>query len=162
MDVKGQVDARASFDHVKLERIGGPVVVSVEHGGVTGRELAKGVRAKVSGDEVDLEAFSGPIEIEVERGAVTLRPKGAITEPVSVKTSNGAIRLDVPGASRFDLEARVRRGEIEVNVPGFTATETTPQSVKGTLGNGGPAVRLHAEGGDVTIESSAMQAAKKD
>ena len=161
-DVKGELDAAASFDHVKLERIGGPVVVSVAHGGVTGRELAKGVRAKVSGDEVELDGFQGPIEIDVERGAVTLRPKGAITESVSVKTSNGAIRLDVPVSSRFDLEARVRRGEIEVNVPGFAATETSPQLLKGTLGVGGPPVRLQAEGGDVTIEGSAVQASKEN
>jgi hypothetical protein len=161
-DVKGQLDAQASFDHVKLERIGGPVVVTVEHGGVTGRDLAKGVRAKVSGDEVDLEGFQGPVEIDVERGAVTLRPKSAITEPVFVKTSNGAIRLDVPSASRFELEARVRRGEVEVNVAGFTATETAPQLVKGVLGTGGPTVRLHAEGGDVTVEGSAVQASKEN
>jgi Putative adhesin len=161
-DVKGKLDGEASFDHVKLERIGGPVVVSVEHGGFTGHEIAKGVRAKVSGDEVELEAFQGPIEIEVERGAVTLRPKSAITDSVSVKTSNGGIRLDVPGASRFDLEARVRRGEIDVNVAGFNATETSPQLVKGMLGAGGPAVRLHAEGGDVNVEGASVQASKEN
>jgi DUF4097 and DUF4098 domain-containing protein YvlB len=158
-DVKGPLEATATFDRVRLERIGGPVVVSVEHGGVSARELAQGVRGRVSGDEVDLEAFQGPIEIEVERGGVTLRPKGAVTEPVSVKTSNGAIRLDVAGTSRFQLEARVRRGEIEVNVPGFVVGEATPQLLKGALGNGGPTVRLHAEGGDVTVEGSAVQAA---
>jgi len=161
-DVKGSLEAAATFDHVRLERIGGPVVVSVEHGGFTGRELAQGVRAKVSGDSVELEGFRGQVELEVERGAADLRPQGAIAEPVSVKTSNGAIHLDVPSTSRFELEARVRRGEIEVNVPGFTATETTGQLLKGALGTGGPAVRLHAEGGDVTIDSSSLQAAKKD
>jgi hypothetical protein len=161
-DVRGAVFARASFDGVRLEKVAGPAVVEVEHGGVVAREVGRGFRAKVSGDSVELDAFAGPVDIDVDRGGASLRPRGPITEPVSVKTSNGGIRLEVPASSRFDLDARVRRGELAVNVPGLTMTESAPQTVKGALGGGGAEVRLSAEGGDLTLEDARERASRDE
>lgn len=156
--VKGALSAEASYNGVFLEGIGGPVEVAVVHGGLEASDLATGARIKATGDDVTLDGFRGPVEIESRRGAVHLVPAGAWTEPLTVSTVHGGIRLEVPPGSRFSLEATSQRGEVQVEVPGFTFTRTEPGRVSGALAGGGSAVKLSAEGGDVSVEARSKSA----
>jgi hypothetical protein len=150
----------AEFDGVTLARIGGPVEVTVAHGGLHGEALAGGARVKTSGDDVVLDGFGGAIDVDAQRGGVQLRPSGAVTEPISVNATHGGIRLDVPAGSRFRLEASTRRGSLEVDVPGLAVTLSDRDRVNGDMGGGGNLVRLTADHGDVNVSAGSAVAAK--
>jgi DUF4097 and DUF4098 domain-containing protein YvlB len=156
-EARSAVTVEASFDGVELEDVVGPAEVTVSHGGLRALRVQKGVRVKSSGDDVDLVAVKGPLQVDAERGGVSIEPQDPLTDPVTVRTTHGGIRLQVPPGSRFQLEAEARRGAIEVDVPGLSTTRTDDRHVEGSLGGGGSAVKLHADG-DVTVQARAASA----
>jgi hypothetical protein len=132
--------------------VGGHADVKVEHGGLHATSLAKGATVRASGDDVTLDGFRGGARIVASRGSVRLVPDEAINAPISVTAEHGGIALDVPPGSRFDLLASARPGNVSVNVSDFIASESGASRVKGRVGQGGSAVTLEAQHGDVTVE----------
>jgi DUF4097 and DUF4098 domain-containing protein YvlB len=151
-DVQGPVTVEATFDDVSLSSVGGHADVKVEHGGLHATSLAKGATVRASGDDVTLDGFRGGARIVASRGSVRLVPDEAINAPISVTAEHGGIALDVPPGSRFDLLASARPGNVSVNVSDFIASESGASRVKGRVGQGGSAVTLEAQHGDVTVE----------
>jgi hypothetical protein len=161
-DVKGAVTVEATFDDVTLSSVGGHADVKVDHGGLHARSLAKGATVHASGDDVTLEGFRGGARIAASKGNVRLVPDEAINEPISVTAEHGAIDLEVPPGSRFDLQASARPGNVSVNVADFTASESGSSKVTGRVGQGGSAVTLEAQHGDVTIQPKGTSSASRE
>lgn len=153
-DVAGAVYAESRYDDVELERIGGPVEVRVMHGGLQAQGLEKGALVRTAGDDVIIDGFRGGLDIQAERGGVRLTPAGPLSEAMIVRVTHGGIELAVPEGSRFTLDASSVGGEVMANVVGFTTTQTGPLHVTGTMGGGGSAVNLSAEGGNVELRSA--------
>ena len=154
-DVAGAVYAESRYADVELERIGGPVEVRVMHGGLQARSLEKGALVRTAGEDVIIDGFRGGLDIQAERGGVRLTPSGPLSEAVTVRSTHGGIELAVPAGSKFTLDASATRGEVSANVAGFTTTQSGPLRLTGTMGGGGSAVNLSAEGGNVELRSAA-------
>jgi len=153
--VKGPVFARASFNDVLLQRIGGPVDVAVEHGGVEAEALENGGRIEATGNEVVVDGFRGALAVQTQRAGVRLVPSGPLQTALTVSATHGGITLQVPAGSRFELEAVARRGELSANVPGLAITNTAEADgshISGQLGGGGARVQLTTQNGDVRLE----------
>ena len=161
-DVRGAVAVEAAFDGVTLRSIGGHADVKVEHGGVDAQGLAGGAVVQVSGDDVSIEGFRGGVRVQARRGSIRLAPDDPVTEPVTATTDHGGIAFGVPPGSRFELSAAARPGNVSVNLPGFVASESGASKVAGHVGQGGGAVTLEAQHGDVTVETRAPSASKRD
>jgi len=140
--------------------VGGPVRVTVAHGGVKAHALEKGGQISASGDDVVLDGFRGEVRVEVDRGGVRLLPAGALTDRVWASATHGGVRLEVPPGSRFALDAEAQPGEVEIDVPGLVVTSTTAGLAKGEMGGGGSSVHLQARHGDVRVEAVTAAAAK--
>jgi len=136
--------------------------VTIEHGGLRAKALAKGARARVSGDEVVLDGFRGPVDVQVQRAGIELIPAGALIETITATAQHGGIRLEVPRESRLALQASAAGGEVQVDVPGLVLTRTDAGHASGTLGGGGSAVTLTADHGDVRVEAAAAPVAVKN
>ena len=152
--MKGALIAETTHEDVHLDRVEGPVEVTVRHGGITASGLERGAPASADRARTCRSRVSrGPIEVEVERGDVVLAPGTPITEALTLSARDGGIRLEVPAGSRFELEAESRRGTVEVDVPELDVAG--PDSgehglTTGTIGGGGARVRLTADE-DVTV-----------
>jgi putative adhesin len=140
--------------------VAGPVDVAVEHGGLKGHGLEKGVRARVQGDGIVLEEFRGPVDVDAQRAGIELDPAGALVDAVSASATHGAIRLSLPSGSRIDLEAAAQHGEVQVDVPGLALSRSGTERVSGKLGGGGAMVRLTTANGDVRVETPQAVAAQ--
>ena len=100
---------------------------------------------------VRLEDVSGDVHIENRNASVELSSKGA---PGTIDVSNihGEIDLTLPANAGFQLDAQSIGAEIEsdfnlnINNQGNTAT------ARGTVGKGGPDVRLRADHGTIQIK----------
>jgi len=154
-DIAGAVYAESRYKDVELARIAGPAEVRVMHGGVQAQGLEKGALIRTAGDDVIIDGFRGGLDIQAERGSVRLRPSVAVTEAINVRVTNGGIEMDVPEGSRFTLDASAVRGEVVAEVAGFTALQSGPLRVTGTMGGGGSTVNLSAEGANVELRSAA-------
>jgi DUF4097 and DUF4098 domain-containing protein YvlB len=161
-DTHGAVSVQTSYQGVTLAGIGGPADVTVSHGGLHAEKLAGGIRARVEGDDVTLDGFKGGVEVEASRAGVRLVPDGPLADAVRVTAHNGSIRFEVPPDSRFELEAVAKRGEVEFkDLPGFTVLESGKERIVGRMGEGGLAVKLEAERGDVSLSPHTILAAKQ-
>jgi hypothetical protein len=99
---------------------------------------------------VHLEDLSGEIHINDKNATVEIRPKGLLG-PIDISTIHGEIDLAVPVNAGFQLNAESVGGEIQtdfnVNVDNSTKTATA----RGTVGKGGPEVRLKADHGTIQV-----------
>jgi hypothetical protein len=161
-DVAGGVFAETTHAGVSLERVDGEVQGTVDHGGIEARSLSKGAKLRATGGDVSLDGFTEPVEVEVERGGALLAPRAPVASAITATVTNGEVRLDVPEGSRFDLDAEAKRGEAQAEIPGLAVStkEGEPgrgHRVAGKLGDGGPTVRLRADG-DVVLQTKSAGA----
>jgi DUF4097 and DUF4098 domain-containing protein YvlB len=63
---------------------------------------------------------------------------------------NGSINLEVPDQLNADVEIRTTNGRLTTDVP-VTTTRETRRLVEGTLGEGGPDLRLKTVNGSITL-----------
>jgi len=70
--------------------------------------------------------------------------------------------MEIPQGSRFNLQATARPGNVRVLVNGFEAAETTESRIVGHAGDGGSAVDLATQHGDVVVSSGGQGASKDD
>jgi hypothetical protein len=109
---------------------------------------------------VHLEDVSGDIHIDDRNASVEVTSKGA---PGSIDVSNvhGEIDLSLPANSSFQLDAQSVGGEIQsdfsVNIDNRGQTATA----RGTVGKGGPDVRLKADHGTIQIKKKSSPASDR-
>jgi Putative adhesin len=130
------VDITGSSGDITVNRVDGPVNVSISSGdieltGLTGSVNAKATSGNIgardiSGGVVRLEATSGDVELSL-----------TLVGDVGVQTTSGNIEVHVPpGAVRVDTD--VSSGDVRVDVP------TDPNAPR--------RLDLHASSGDITVE----------
>jgi DUF4097 and DUF4098 domain-containing protein YvlB len=107
--------------------------------------------------DVDVETGSSSATIRGARGALTIVTKsgkisaqGAPAREWRASTGSGAIGIDLNRASPVTVDASTGSGSIEVE--GATVEGTvSKRRVAGTVGGGGPAVRLNSRSGSIRI-----------
>jgi hypothetical protein len=99
---------------------------------------------------VHLEEISGDVHIDTRNAGVEVRPKAPLGN-IDVTNANGEIDLTLPANAGFQVDAQSVGGEIQsdfnVNVDNSGNTATA----RGTVGRGGPVVRLKAERGTIQL-----------
>ena len=109
---------------------------------------------------VQVEAVNGDINIAgVERGADVTTVNGRVVvnlttvgaDGVRIKSTNGAIEVGVPAAGKATLAASVSNGAVEVENLEIQTTEKDHRRLDGTIGGGGPQIRLQATNGLIKI-----------
>ena len=66
------------------------------------------------------------------------------------ETVNGSVTLTVPASVDADVEIRTTNGRITTDLP-ITTTRSSRRRVEGTLGDGGPELRLKTVNGSVRL-----------
>jgi hypothetical protein len=121
---------------------------------------------------LDLDGIDGPIEISTRQkditlndfkhsvrivdtnGDVELRTSTRPVYPIDVELKKGAIELSLPPASNFQIDAASRHGEVESDFsgPGLKVVNVGDNpSISGSVGKGGPAIKLATEYGAVRL-----------
>ena len=117
------------------------------------------VRAVVIGDAgVDVETSSSAIDVRGARGLLAVHSNsGSVTlagDPAAawtVTTASSTIQVTVPSGAAMALHATSRSSNVEA--AGLaTTTSRAPREVVGSLGQGGPAVRLDSRSGSIRVK----------
>jgi hypothetical protein len=104
--------------------------------------------------DITLTDFKHSVKITDANGDVNLRTSSPPTQPIEVDLKKGEIELSLPSTSSFHIEAASRHGEVESDFsgPGLTVVkEGDNPSISGTVGKGGPPIRLDTEYGTVRL-----------
>ncbi|HSU16673.1 DUF4097 family beta strand repeat-containing protein [Longimicrobium sp.] len=129
--VSGDVEARALRGPVQARSVSGNVRVAtsgpVEASTVSGSVVA--TLGRTGGEDLDFRSVSGDVTLQVPAG---------IDADFEARTLSGSIDSDFP----LELGRGEERGRMRIAVG---------QHVHGTLGRGGPALRVHTVSGDVAL-----------
>lgn len=124
-----------------------------------GRMVNGAVRAEDLTANIRARTVNGSIRLSTTRGASAKTVNGSIRASfndsswngeAAFETVNGSIRLNVSPDINADLNIRTANGRITTNLPVDT-TRSTRRRVEGTLGTGGPTLRLKTVNGSVTL-----------
>jgi hypothetical protein len=138
----GDVELTGRFDEVKASSTNGDI-----------RLENAAVRADLSTTNGTIRALdlSGEITADTTNGGIILEFR-ELKADVRAGTTNGSIRIRLPEEINARLSARTTNGRITTDIPiTFTGTVSSRRRLEGTLGKGGPEVRLQTTNGSITI-----------
>ncbi|HWF05014.1 MAG TPA: DUF4097 family beta strand repeat-containing protein [Candidatus Angelobacter sp.] len=167
-DVTGTVDFNAGYNgsvelshiaqqlHFKsvrtdlqLARLNGEI--SMSHGEIRVESAVGPVKLDTRSNELHMEDVSGEVEIENRNGIVEIRPKAPLGN-ITINNSHGGIDLELPESANFRLDAQSKNGNIDVNDFGLNVDNRSEDATaRGTIGKGGPDIRLRSDRGTIQI-----------
>jgi DUF4097 and DUF4098 domain-containing protein YvlB len=104
-----------------------------------------------SGKSVHLEDVSGDIHIDNRNGSVEVSPKGSLGN-IDVTNVHGEIDLTLSPNASFQLDAQSLGGEIQSDFGVNVDNRGDNATARGTVGKGGPVVRLKADHGTIQLK----------
>lgn len=127
--------------------------------GVTlvGKNLAGDLVATNLRSDAFLHTLSGDVRVSTSRLATAKTMSGAIVASIGLPdwgrdleftSMSGNVHVTVPAATNAEVRASATGGTIRSDFP---LSGPVPGQMQGTLGSGGPTLRLTALGGDVTL-----------
>jgi DUF4097 and DUF4098 domain-containing protein YvlB len=167
--VSGALDFNAGFDgNIQISNIGGHLrfkskrtelelakldgEMNFGQGELRAKSAAGPVRLTTRSNEIRFENVSGGIEVENRNRIVHLRPAAPLGN-IDITNSDAGIELELPSDASFTLDAESKDGNIDVtDFPPLTVDNTRRDaSVRGTVGHGGPEIRLRTRHGTIEI-----------
>ena len=118
---------------ILVTNVGGTVSAEASNGRITATSLQNG--AKVS-------TTNGTIELTFDRVG---------DAGITAETTNGTIDVSLPKTTNADLSARITNGAISNEGLDLKVSEQSRRRLDGTLGSGGPSIRLEATNGAITV-----------
>ncbi|GAB7095649.1 hypothetical protein JCM30237_28030 [Halolamina litorea] len=143
-------DIGASVGDVRIEGVTGDLHVDSSVGDVTVEGVDGAVSAQASTGDVTVRGASVVGDVRADVGDLDLDVSG-IDGDTRVETSTGDIEVAI--ASGLDAELLAEASVGDVTVEGLTLENSTQteRSASGTLGDGGPTLRVETSTGDVTL-----------
>jgi DUF4097 and DUF4098 domain-containing protein YvlB len=112
--------------------------------------IAGPFRLNTRSKSVHLEGVSGDVHIDNQNGSVEMSPKGPLGN-IDVNNVRGEIDLTMPANAGFQLDAQSIAGEIQSDFNVSVDNSGNNATAHGTVGKGGPAVRLKADHGTIQL-----------
>lgn len=121
------------------------------NGGIEATALGSAVRANTVNGGVTI-VDSRVAEARTVNGSLTLRlSRAPLDEVTELHTVNGRITLELPANVDADLHASTVNGSIESDFPVTVTGKFGPKNMRGTLGSGGPDLRLSTVNGGIQL-----------
>jgi DUF4097 and DUF4098 domain-containing protein YvlB len=104
--------------------------------------------------DITLAEFKHSVKVVNTNGDVRLRTSFPLTHPIDVDLKKGGIELTLPAAANFQIDASSDHGAVECDFTGTNlkvSKEGDTPSIKGSVGKGGPAIRLSTAYGTIHL-----------
>jgi Toastrack DUF4097/LiaI-LiaF-like transmembrane region len=168
-DIKGTLDFNAGYNgniqiarinqrlHLKsvrtdlqLARLDGEI--DLGRGDLRASSISGPVKLSTRSNEVHLEDVSGEVEIDNRNGVVELKAKAPLGA-IDISNVHGGIELDLPENAGFRLDAQSSNGNIDVSSDFSVKVDNSGRdgTARGTVGKGGPDIRLRSDRGTIQI-----------
>lgn len=121
------------------------------NGAVEAEGLDGDVRARTVNGDVDVRT-AGFAEARTVNGSVTARlGTSRFSDDVEFETVNGSITVDLPAGLDADFRASTVNGSIESDFPITVTGKVSRRSLRGTIGAGGPELRVSTVNGSIRL-----------
>lgn len=147
--------------HVKV-----PAGVNVEAATVNGRVLVDDVQG-----DVDAKTVNGSVDVSTTGIAQATTVNGSIKvrmgdgdwqDGLEFRTVNGSIDVTMPGNVDADLAAKSMNGHVDTDFPITVSGRVSSHRLSGTIGDGGPRLRMETINGGIELHSSGRSRRDRD
>ena len=130
---------------------GASLSLSSSNGDVMVTNVGGAFSAEASNGRITATSLQDSANVSTTNGVIELSFDHVGEKGVTAETTNGTITLSVPRTTNADLSARITNGAISNEGLDLRVSEQSRRRLDGTLGTGGPAIRLEATNGAITI-----------
>ncbi|HTH52359.1 MAG TPA: DUF4097 family beta strand repeat-containing protein [Edaphobacter sp.] len=153
--ITGGVRFHTSRTDLRFNRLDGESEISSSN--ISADQVAGPLTLATGNKDVSLERVSGDISITNRNGSVDLTsaaPLGNIT----IQNRNGSVDLVMPDNANFTVQAETVNGDLEndFSLPEQSSGDSNHKSYNGTVGKGGPLVRIDTTQQDISIKKASI------
>ena len=128
---------------------------STVNGGLTIEGATAEVKARTVNGGIEASSSGGPVSAKTVNGGIKVRAGTVGTGPLEYQTVNGSITVELPADLNADLDMSTVNGSISSDdFPITVQGRFDRRHISGTIGKGGPELRLKTVNGSIRIRKS--------
>ena len=152
--INGSVHLHTSRTDLQIARLDGEVE-SVPNEDLMVDQAVGPFALTTSNRNIRLDRIAGDVAVTDRNGTIELTaapPLGAIT----LEDRNGSVKLILPEHAGFSVQANTSNGNIDTDFPLSIQGSENHKSVNGTVGAGGPLLRITTTNSDISIDKGTV------
>jgi len=147
--INGAIRFHTSRTDLQLVRLDGETEISSS--GISADQVLGPVVLTTSNRNVTLDRLAGDISVTNKNGNIDLTAAPTLGT-ITLEDRNGSIKATLPEKAGFSVEANTTNGDTYTDFSLFAHNSSdSHKSISGTVGAGGPTVRITTANGDVSI-----------
>jgi DUF4097 and DUF4098 domain-containing protein YvlB len=147
--VAGQVRFKSNRTDLQLAKLDGDF--TMDRGDLRADNLAGPFKLDTRSKAVHLENVTGDVRVDDTNAGVEVTTKTPLGN-IEISNTRGGIEVALPANAGFQIDAESKNGDIQSDFPLDVDNKRRDAVARGTVGKGGPVVRLRAERGTIQIK----------
>jgi hypothetical protein len=149
---QAELVARSGNGTVRVNGANGEVDAASGNGAVTVENVRGPVTASSGNGDVRVRAIRGPVSARSGNGALIISmDEMSRDDNMDFTTGNGRIEITLPGDFSAEIDASTSNGGIQTDFPIQVTGRMTRSRLRGTIGRGGPRIRLVSGNGSIVL-----------
>ena len=147
--IAGQVHFKSNRTDLAFAKLDGDF--TMDRGDLRADNLAGPFKLDTRSKAVHLENVSGDVRVDDTNASVEVTAKLPLGN-IEISNARGGIEVALPASAGFQIDAESKSGDIQSDFTLDVDNRRRDATARGTVGKGGPTVRLRAERGTITIK----------
>jgi DUF4097 and DUF4098 domain-containing protein YvlB len=152
--IRGPIRFHTSRTDFQVARLDGEVDIS-NNADLTASEAVGPLTLTTRNRNITFERISGDIAVTNRNGSVDLTSAPPLGN-VSIENRNGSVNVTVPEHSNFTVQADTTNGDLDNDFSFATEGSETHKNFNGTVGKGGPTMRISTSQGDIALKKASV------
>jgi hypothetical protein len=148
----GDFVLKTSGGDIKAKKHDGGLDISTSGGDIIAEEIKGDINAGTSGGNIKLEAADAKIDARTSGGDLTVKSEGE-NKGINLSTTGGDIDLILDPDVAADLDLKTTGGDIDIDMQTSRVMKVSSSKFLGEINGGGPEIKCHTTGGDITAKS---------
>lgn len=151
--IAGAMRFHTSRTDFQLGRLDGQIEIGSEE--ITADQIAGPVMLTTHNRNLRLDRIAGTLSVTNRNGTVDVTAAPPLGD-VTIENRDGTVTLSLPAAATFSINATTHDGSIENDFSLGSVDHEEKASLTGTVGKGGPAIRIDNNHGDVVVRKASI------
>jgi Putative adhesin len=134
-----------------------PVDASTVNGGLQIDGVSAPVQAATVNGRIAVSTSTGPVQATTVNGSIEAVMQSLTSGDVRLTTVNGSVSAGLPRQLNAEIDAETVNGRVETDFPVRVSGKISPRHLRGTIGNGGPTLKLLTVNGSITLHEAAAE-----
>lgn len=152
--IRGQIMFHSTRTDMQLGRLDGEADIS-NNSDLSASEVVGPLTLSTRSRNITLDRIAGDVSVSNSNGFVNLTSAPPLGN-VNIENRSGDISLTVPEHSGFVVDAQATDGDLMNDFSLSTQGTDTHKTFSGTIGKGGPALRLTTSHGDISLKKTSV------